>query len=275
MTILTDFSADAIDAAVIANMLLSVDNAVKIPGAELYKGDDMIRAVVPSVPSPFMNLVAKTRINGNIDDKIKETMAVFTERNIPFLWQIEHSTQPDNLGDRLIEHGMQFLGENPVLVVDTDSFNEAPQLPEGYEIKHVSNDDLLGTFGDIFGIGFQVPSFVVDTMLLMYKDYTPDANLINYIGYLDGEAVSVGTILFGAGVAGFYSGTVLESARGKGIGTVNALHRVAVAKERGYRIAFMVSGGNAYNLYKRLGFKDYTPLERYIWMPEQVADDES
>lgn len=275
MTILTDFSADAIDAAVIANMLLSVDNAVKIPGAELYKGDDMVRAVVPSVPSPMLNLVAKTRFDGNIDDKIKEAMAVFTKRNIPFLWQIEPSTQPDNLGDRLIEHGMQFLGENPVLVVDTDSINEAPKLPQGYEIKHVSNDDLLGTFGDIFGIGFQIPSFVVDTMLLMYKDYAPDTNLINYIGYLDGEAVSVGTIIFGAGVAGFYSGTVLESARGKGIGTANALHRIAVAKERGYRIGFMVSGGNAYNLYKRLGFKDYTPLERYMWMPEQPGDDVS
>lgn len=269
MSILTDFSEDAVNAATEANFLFFVDELEKIDGAEVYQGDDMIRMVMPSVPHPIVNMVTRTRLSSDIDDSIKNAMAVYTDRNIPFLWQIEPTSTPDNLGEKLAEHGMQALGKNEVLVVDLETVTETAYAPDGYEIKQVLDDETLNAFGQVLAAGFELPQMVLDVMLPLTFRTDPDANIASYVGFLDGEPVSAGTVIYAAGIAGFYNGTVLESARGKEIGTANALHRVQVARNRGYKIGFMFSGGNAYNLYTRLGFKDYPPLERYLWMPPQ------
>lgn len=269
MTVLSDFSEVAVTAAAEANFLFFVDEIEKIEGAELYQGDDMIRVTVPSVPHPLVNIVTRTRLSGDIDNAIENAIASYTDRNIPFLWQIEPSSTPSNLGEKLAEHGMQALGKNEVLVAELEAITESEDTPDGYEIKQVLDEELLSAFGKVLAAGFQMPQMVIDVMLPLTFRTDSDANIANYVGFLDGEPVSVGTVIYAAGLAGFYNGTVMESARGKGIGTANALHRVQVAKDRGYKIGFMFSGGNAYNLYTRLGFKDYPPLERYLWMPPQ------
>lgn len=267
MTVLTDFSEPAVNTAIESNFIHFLDDVGKMSDAHLYRGDDVIRVMVPSVPHPLMNLVTRTRLYADVDSKIAETMAVYTAQNIPFLWQIEPATQPTNLGEKLAAHGMQPLGNFEVLVVDLDAVTETANPPAGYEIKQVLDDVLLQAFGNVLEVGFQLPRMVVDAMLPILHQTDPQAAVANYVGLLDGEPVSVGTVICAAGVAGFYNGTVLESARGKGVGTANALHRMQAARERGYRIGFMISGGNAYNLYNRLGFKDYPAIQRYLWMP--------
>ena len=39
------------------------------------------------------------------------------------------------------------------------------------------------------------------------------------------------------------------------------------ARERGYRVGVLESSELGYNVYKRLGFKDYGPIEQYLFMP--------
>lgn len=267
MGVLTDFSSEAVDAAVTSNFLYFIDEIGEIPDAEIYRGKDLIRVMVPSVPHPLFNMVARTRLDDNLERIITETMAVYTERNIPFLWQLDSDSRPVNLGDKLVEQGMQALSKNAVLVADLDVVTEAANAPDGYEIKRVEDDESLRAFGEVFGAGFQLPQMVLAVMLKIIHRTEPQANIMNFVGFLDGVPVSAGSTLYAAGVAGFYNGTVLETARGKGIGTANALYRLQAARERGYRLGFMISGGNAYNLYRRLGFKEYAPLQRYMWMP--------
>jgi ribosomal protein S18 acetylase RimI-like enzyme len=266
MAILTDFSTEAIDSAAEANFLGLIDDMQYLEGLELYRGTDMIRVVMPGVPHPLTNMVIQAHLGDNPDQAIQAAMRSYTDRGIPFLWQIEPSTQPANLGQMLESHSMQKLGEFPVLVADLNTITAAPRGPEGYEIKRVTDDELLAAFAKPLTEGFQLPDFVADVFIKMVR-YDEEYKFQNYVGFLNGEPVAACSTIYAGGVAGFYNGAVVEAARGKGIGTANTLHRIQEAKKRGYRVGFMVSGGNAYNLFTRLGFKDYSPWARYIWMP--------
>ena len=275
MSILTDFSEDAVNAAVEANFLSFIDELVKYEDTELYRKDDMIRIAIPSCPHPLVNMITRTRLSSDADRAIQDAMATYTTRKLPFLWQIEPASTPDNLGEKLAEHGMQSLGKNEVLVADLEAITITSDVPKGYEIKQVVDDELLTAFGNVLREGFQLPQMVLDVMLPMIHRTDLQANVANYVGLLEGKPVAVGTVIYEAGIAGFYNGTVLESARNRGIGTANALHRMQVAKERGHRICFMISGGNAFNLYARLGFTQFFEFERYLWMPPQDKADVS
>lgn len=269
MTVLTDFSSEAIDNAVEKNFLYAMNEFKELEGIEYYTGNDMTRIVCPDVPHPMVNMIMQTHLDGDINATIQQAMATYTSRNIPFLWQIEASTHPANLGDKLIENGIQSLGASPILVADLDSMSEQMKPRSDFEIRRVSNTNLLKASNDLMQEGFALPKVVTDKFDEVFQlvGFDEGASIQSYVGFLNGEPVSNGSIFYFGGVAGFYNGMVLESARNKGIGTANALHRINEAKAKGYRIGFMVSGGNAYNLYKRLGFKDYSPWQRYVWMP--------
>lgn len=269
MTILTDFSTEAVDAAAEANWLSFAEMLKMLDGGEVYIGDDMIRWMFSNFPHPLFNMVTCCRLDTDVDNVIEATMERYTSRNLAFLWEVVSSTKPADLGEQLVAHGMQSIGEFPVLAIELDTITVQANVPGNFRIERVSNEELVQAFNKPMQRGFDLPDFAMDAFNpLMKEGFSEDGAFQNYVGFLDDEPVSASSTLYGAGVAGFYNGTVLDTARGKGIGTANALHRINEAKKRGYRIGFMISGGNAYNLYKRLGFTDFTPWERYIWMPE-------
>jgi ribosomal protein S18 acetylase RimI-like enzyme len=265
---LTDFSTEAVDAAAEANWLGFVEILKSLDGGQVYIGDDMVRWMFPDLPHPLFNMVTRARLDADVANVVQTTMERYTSRNLAFLWETVPSTKPADLSEQLIAYGMQPLGEFPVLGIELDTLDVQATVPDNFHIERVSNQELLQAFSKPMQRGFDLPDFAMDAFApLMKGGFSEDGDFQSYVGFLDDEPVSASSTLYGAGVAGFYNGTVLDSARGKGIGTANALHRMNEAKKRGYRIGFMISGGNAYNLYKRLGFKDFTPWERYLWIP--------
>ncbi|MCI0713254.1 MAG: GNAT family N-acetyltransferase [Chloroflexi bacterium] len=269
MTVLTDFSTEAVDAAAESNWKIFVEMLKSLDGGEVHIGDDLTHWIFPTLPHPLFNMVTGARLDTDVDDVIKATMERYISRNLALLWEIEPSNRPADLGERLVAHGMHALGQFPILAIDLSLITTTMDAPKNFHIERVSNEELLQAFRKAFQPGFEFPDFAMDAFdPLMREGFREDAIIQNYVGFLDGEPVSASSTLYGGGIAGFYNGTVLESARGMGIGTANTVHRIHEAKKRGYRIGFMISGGNAYNLYKRLGFKDCTPWQRYIWMPD-------
>jgi hypothetical protein len=271
MNIVTDFSIESIDKAVEENFYQYFDEWQDLYGDMIIKDNNMTRVMFPNIPHPLMNIIFRCHLTDNIESTIQNTISLYAKNSLPFLWQIEPSSHPTNLGQRLAEHGLQSLGNSPVLAIDTGAITEKSNSPDNFEIRRVSTKGLLDDFQTVWGLGFQVPDFVVDplTNMLLSLGFDKQNKIQNYVGFLNDEPVSVGTTFYGGGVAGLYNGTVLESARGKGIGTANTLHRIYEAKSQGYIYAFMVSAGNAYNLYKRLGFKDFTAWERFLWTPTE------
>ena len=138
MSILTDFSEDAVNAATEANFLFFVDELKKIDGAEVYQGDDMIRVALPSVPHPLVNMVTRTRLSRLILMILSRTLWQFIQSATSLSSGRLNTSTPDNLGEKLAEHGMQVLGKNEVLVVDLETVTETANAPDGYEIKQVA-----------------------------------------------------------------------------------------------------------------------------------------
>lgn len=67
--------------------------------------------------------------------------------------------------------------------------------------------------------------------------------------------VGSGVVAFAGGVAGMYSMTVLPAARGRGIGSALVAWRLRAAHQRGARLAFLYSAGDAAPLWARAGLR--------------------
>ncbi len=99
----------------------------------------------------------------------------------------------------------------------------------------------------------------------MVLNDTPSASA--FLAYYDGNPVASSLVFYEAGVAGIYSVTTLEEARGKGIGTAITLAPLNEAKKLGYEIAILQSSDMALNMYKHMGFKEYCKIEWFVWQP--------
>ena len=82
-----------------------------------------------------------------------------------------------------------------------------------------------------------------------------DFPMQNYLGYLDGGAVSTSTVYYGAGVAGIYDVATLPQARGRGVGTTLTLAPLLDTRRDGYRIGVLQSS--------EMGFRHLCQIENY------------
>jgi len=86
----------------------------------------------------------------------------------------------------------------------------------------------------------------------------------NYVGRLNNEPVASATLFLGAGVAGLYYVATLPQARQKGIAAAMTLAACLEARDMSYRVGVLQSSPMAVSIYRRLGFKQYCSLGRYV-----------
>ena len=90
----------------------------------------------------------------------------------------------------------------------------------------------------------------------------------HYLGRIYGKSVASSSVFFGAGVAGIYMVGTLPEARRKGIGTALTLQPLIEARSEGYQLGILHSSPDGYGVYKRLGFKEYCKIRRFVWTNE-------
>jgi hypothetical protein len=190
---LSDLTEDSVNAAAEVNFLAFARERKRMPGAEYYEGDDLIRVMMPSVPHPPVNMVTRTRLDTDADRRIAEILADFLKRQIPFPWQIEPSTRPGDLGERPENHGLQALEKNDVLVADLDAVPKEPAAPEGFEIRPIYDEEVLEAFGAFLRAGFRPPQSVPDGFLIVLRANAVANTMVNYVGHQTQHAMSTQT----------------------------------------------------------------------------------
>ena len=216
--------------------------------------------------------VGYTNLNeGNIDETIKSVISYFKERQLPFMWYIGPDSKPENLGEALQAHGLQYGGNGPAMAINLSELEERP-AHQGLTVKHVEDVDMLRTFFDVWCESYPFPKGLGD---IYYNIFTSEGFRLNhpnrfYVGYLDGEPVASSRVFLGEKVASLWWVSCHPSARGKGIGSAMTYVPLNEAMSDGYNVGSLYATRMGAHVYPKLGFKEYHKLEVYVQIPEQA-----
>lgn len=273
--ILEDLSPEAVIEAIEGNVSSCFYCLARGSNRITFHDDADVKWFVSGVPFPLLNGASSAKLDPeSADRRIDEILGEFQAAQVPMLWWTGPATRPQDIGSRLIARGLTKAGDPPGMAMDLMELDADEVPPEGVTIKRLNSDDMLEEYKHVllqgFGAGIAVfVDFIVDVYYDIYKKtgYGEGGDVQNYLAYLEGAPVGACTVVYGAGVAGIYNVATVEEARGRGIGRAVTLRPLLDARERGYRVGVLESSELGYNVYKRLGFKDYGPIEQYLFMP--------
>jgi GNAT superfamily N-acetyltransferase len=226
------------------------------------------------LPFPLCNGVLQTNFSmEEADQKIAETMEYFKTRELPMIWFVLPSSKPADLAERLLAQGLVKLEEDTGMELDLTSLPDEEVAVPGLELRRVADKSVLKEWIDTFLKGFGLPDFLDEPVYKLVREFgfDQDADLHNFLAYLDGKPVATSTLFCADGVAAIYNVTTLEEVRGHGIG--REITRTAVLKGRakGYKVAVLEATTMGYNVYRKLGFTDNCKIGQYMWRKETKA----
>lgn len=238
-----------------------------LPGAVVDQRDDFI-AVRTGVSLPFFNGVPYAVLDGErARDRVRETLASFREKRVPFRWWITPSTAPADLIPILMEQGFRHVYDAPGMAADMTTL-PAPQAIEGFEITRVEDADALWSWASILGTAFHRPEEEWQVWQRTYLDFGLARRWRHFIGTLDGVVVASSTVCIGDEIGGIYHVATLPGARGRGIGAAITLAAMHEARSEGCGVAALQSSQMAFGVYKAIGFRHCCDLTLYDWRPE-------
>ncbi len=262
-----DFSptalADAIEANVLAFNLLPAYG----PFAEIHDDPNLLWFTT-GLPYPVFNGVLRARFaQGEVDRRIEDALACFRRSELPLTWCVGPSTRPLDLETRLRAHGLACTARMPGMSIDLYADRPAPRPWPGLAIERVRDLRALSGWLQPIAEGFD---FTPDLASATYSLYgglglAPERPLQHFLGRIDGEVVSSGTLYFRDGVAGLYCIATMPQHRRRGIGTAMTLALLNEAYVRGYRLAVLYATSMGIDLYRRIGFQTHCGLTFYTW----------
>jgi GNAT superfamily N-acetyltransferase len=183
-------------------------------------------------------------------------------------WWAEPGTQPTDLGKYLMAHGLTYTDGGPGMAADLLALNEDLPTPSGLTIEHVEDTETLKKWAYASIIGLEHPETNVTIWFNVFAGLGFQLPLRNFVAILNGEPVATSELFLAAGVAGIYVVATVPDARRRGIGAVLTLAALLEARAMGYRIGILHSSPMGLAVYRKLGFREYCKMSRYVWAGE-------
>ena len=245
-----------------ANLLLLLGRA---PQFESRESDQFITMACRHKIRIF-NRVMRTRLSSsNADSKIQETIDYYASKDLPFLWQVYPGDTPDDLSQRLGDHGLnREEGRGMAMFINN---LKVPETPEGFTYQKVTTPEMFEVHARLLPRAYGMPESAQDFLTQVTLSVGSRDDYLHYLGFLDDEPVACATVLYSDGVAGIHNVATLPAARGKGIGTYISAVPLFEACDRGYNVSILMSSKMGYNVYMRLGFEEYCQPVTYQWDP--------
>jgi GNAT superfamily N-acetyltransferase len=255
----------ALVAAIKANLFEYYRYLGHSPQAEFHD-NTQLTWLLTAIPHPFLNNVLRTQlVPDNVDDTLAQTLAYFTSRSVTQLsWWTEPGTQPADLAEHLLAHGLEYTDGGPGMAVELSALNEDLSTPVELMIESVADNDTLEQWVQAFVIGFEL-SGSERASFDLYRGLGFDLPLRSYVGCLKDEPVATAQLFLAAGVAGVYCVATVPQARRRGIGAAMTLAALCEARDMGYRTGILQSSDLGLNVYRRLGFQRLCNMSHFYW----------
>jgi GNAT superfamily N-acetyltransferase len=268
--ILEDLSGAAMVAAIEDNLSDQFEILARYMPEATWRNDGRTQIFLTGIPSPVFNGVFQAQLDADeLAAQIEDAMAQLKAIVAPMYWWTGPATRPADLGKHLQAHGLQHEYDFPGMATDLVTLGEA-EPPAGLTIERVRDAQSLRTWCDVLTRGFGMPGLVGDVFqdAFVRTGLGDDLPWRWYLGLAGGESVATSSVVLSAGVAGIYYVATLPEARGRGIGTAMSLKPLLDAREMGYRISILRSSEMGVGVYRRLGFREYCKIGRYVWTGE-------
>ncbi|HEY4459006.1 MAG TPA: GNAT family N-acetyltransferase [Pseudonocardiaceae bacterium] len=203
----------------------------------------------------------------DLDALIKRQQDFYAARGEGLEWKTRAHDRPAELLDRLRAAGFVPEDRETVLIgVAADIADEHPPLPEGVELREVTDE---AGFQQIADMENEVWSENRDHLVLQLSREVGAGLVTVYAAFADGRVVSAAWAEFKSDIefVGIWGGATLAQWRGRGIYRALLAKRAWLAVERGYRYLQIDASEDSKPIVARLGFTEVTTTTPYVWTP--------
>ncbi|MFN8412432.1 MAG: GNAT family N-acetyltransferase [Anaerolineales bacterium] len=233
------------------------------PQAKTISGKG-IRASSTGIKVPILNLALGCNFPEEaslptINAEIRKLKEFFAERNVPWYWWMNTRPSPSNIGEILKQHG--FISDEvplPAMIAPIPKdINTLPVHPEDIQVWRAETIEDLRYASTIRRRAFK---FTEGEALTYFEDMSSDwldsssrARLF-LAGKSKSEPVSIGAIIYGAGIPGIYVMATLPEHHRQGYG--KAIMRKLLWEAKSFEGDFiaLTASEAGFGLYSQFGF---------------------
>lgn len=221
-------------------------------------------AVVTKTDSPFLNVVLDTRADKENSQKAIELIdKFFIAHQVPWNWFITPLTSDNDL----LENGFSWIEDVPGLYFDLTL--DLPEMSSSsISIIEATAEDNLIDWIRPMQEGFPSeaqcsPENDTYRQLNAGLLHKGEKKLRHFIAYYQGELAGAATLFLSKDSVMLHNLAVLKKFQRKGVGRVLGLHRMAIAKQLGFKHCFLDASEEGFKLHKALGFRVYCVTKIY------------
>lgn len=228
--------------------------------------DDWVQLTSPTSKSWFMNQVKHSQIEpGAVDATIKETLENYKASGVNFSWSVGPSTQPENMGEKLVANGFVQKETTIGMIIDSDV---AESWAGDSRISHacLDNENFEG-FVQTQIEGWDISASAADWLRQKKESVLAGESkmLRTVLSFYDGKPAGAAAYMLVDGrTMHLIGGSVSKYFRGKGIYRDSVRHRLLLAKEFGipYVTVHCIEDTSA-PICKKMGFEPVCKFYRY------------
>ncbi|KXY27012.1 GNAT family N-acetyltransferase [Bacillus cereus] len=230
-----------------------------VPGMSIKETQDYI-AVDCGLPADTFNII--TLLNNNLTvgiEKLYKEVDYYNQKKFPmsvWLWDEE---QERDIKSELIKIGLKEVEQNIAMVADLKTISPTINMPVSFTIQQASSPAQIKKFGEmlanLFGTseeGIHVQAFYNQISNL---DLWNSENMKLFLGFYEGEVVTVGSLICSKDSIGIYDIATKEEMRGRGFGSTMFNFLLQEAQKLKNMYCVLQASPDGINIYKRSGFQ--------------------
>jgi GNAT superfamily N-acetyltransferase len=253
---------EQIAAAIELNHLAALREFAQGDQSELLINSEMMR-VYSGIPYPLLNFVARPRFGPRqADDRLRSIVAYFRERRVPFLVYLYPSAMPQDLPQRLEQHGLQHWGIQDGMALER--LNPRVHTNHNVQIEVTRDVATLDQAAEVYAGAYHLPPGAASYMRSVMMTALYDPAVYVYLARLHGIPAGSVMLVLKAGVAGIYGLGTLPEYRGRLVGTGLMMRAILDAAGQGFRTAVLQCPPGGVRLYRRLGFESYVRVDVFV-----------